>query len=160
MKGKKERYFRDVFDRLNDAVLIIHPAQEKIADANPRACSMLGYSREELSSLLIFTVYPEIPKLRAFIQSVLEHGQGWTDELTCLTKTGRTLHCEISASTVDIAGTFYIVASIRDVTERKQMEAAFKENLAQLSRKNRYQTIISTVTQSVHQSINLQEVLE
>ncbi|MGE5446529.1 MAG: PAS domain S-box protein [Ignavibacteriales bacterium] len=160
MKGKREKYFRDVFDRLNDAVLIIHPAQEKIADANPKACSMLGYSREELSSLLIFTVYPETPKLRAFIQSVLGHGRGWTDELTCLTKAGLTLQCETSASTVDIAGTSYIVSSIRDITERRQMEAVLRENLAQLSRRNRYQTIISTVTQSVHQSINTQDVVE
>jgi PAS domain S-box-containing protein len=46
------------------------------------------------------------------------------------------------------------------VVERKQAEEALKENLAQLSKKNRYETIISTVTQSVHKSINLQEVLE
>lgn len=121
---------------------------------------MLGYSREELSSLLIFTVCPETPKLRAFIQSVLGHGRGWTDELTCLTKAGLTLQCETSASTVDIAGTSYIVSSIRDITERRQMEAVLRENLAQLSRRNRYQTIISTVTQSVHQSINTQDVVE
>jgi two-component system sensor histidine kinase/response regulator len=34
------------------------------------------------------------------------------------------------------------------------------QDLKQLSKKNRYETIVSTVTQSVHQSINLQEVME
>ncbi|MGE5444021.1 MAG: PAS domain S-box protein, partial [Ignavibacteriales bacterium] len=48
----------------------------------------------------------------------------------------------------------------QDITERKRVEKALRENLIQLSKKNRYETIISTVTRSVHQSINLQEVLE
>ena len=52
------------------------------------------------------------------------------------------------------------VWSFRDVTEHKRAEESLRENLAQLSKKNRYETIISTVTQSVHKSINLQDVLE
>ncbi len=42
----------------------------------------------------------------------------------------------------------------------RQSKEALRENLTQLSKKNRYETIISTVTRSVHQSINLQDVLE
>jgi PAS domain S-box-containing protein len=42
----------------------------------------------------------------------------------------------------------------------RQSEETLKENVAQLTKKNRYETIISTITQSVHRSINLQEVLE
>lgn len=45
-------------------------------------------------------------------------------------------------------------------SERKSAEDALKESLAQLSKKNRYETIISTVTCCVHQSLNLQDVLE
>ena len=47
-----------------------------------------------------------------------------------------------------------------EITERINMERALNENLSKLSKKNRYETIISTVTRSVHQSIDLQEVLE
>jgi putative methionine-R-sulfoxide reductase with GAF domain len=39
-------------------------------------------------------------------------------------------------------------------------EETLRKSLAHLSKKNRYETIISTVTRDVHQSINLQEVLE
>jgi formate hydrogenlyase transcriptional activator len=48
------------------------------------------------------------------------------------------------------------IVVFKDVTT----EGALRENLAQLSKKNRYESIISTVTRSIHQSINLQEVLE
>lgn len=47
-----------------------------------------------------------------------------------------------------------------EIAARKQVEEALRENFAQLSRKNRYETIINTVTRSIHQSINLQDVLE
>ncbi|HWP92732.1 MAG TPA: sigma 54-interacting transcriptional regulator [Thermodesulfobacteriota bacterium] len=50
-----------------------------------------------------------------------------------------------------------------DISERKQAkktEEALRKNLDQLSKKNKYETIISIVTQSVHQSINLEEVIE
>jgi PAS domain S-box-containing protein len=47
-----------------------------------------------------------------------------------------------------------------EITERKQAEEALRKSLAQLAKKNRYETIISTVTRSVHKSIDLQEVLE
>jgi len=41
-----------------------------------------------------------------------------------------------------------------------EMNKTLRESVTQLSRKNRYETIISTVTRSVHRSINLQDVLE
>jgi formate hydrogenlyase transcriptional activator len=42
----------------------------------------------------------------------------------------------------------------------RQSEEALRESLTQLSKKNRYETVISAVGRSVHQSIDLQEVLE
>jgi PAS domain S-box-containing protein len=47
-----------------------------------------------------------------------------------------------------------------DITERKKAEYELQANLEQLSRKNRYEEIISTVTMAVHKSRNLVEVLE
>ncbi|HEX3034302.1 MAG TPA: PAS domain S-box protein [Thermodesulfobacteriota bacterium] len=47
-----------------------------------------------------------------------------------------------------------------DITERKRAEQELRKSLIQLAKKNRYETIINTIIRSVHQSINLQEVLE
>ncbi|MCH7928539.1 MAG: GAF domain-containing protein, partial [Candidatus Dadabacteria bacterium] len=48
----------------------------------------------------------------------------------------------------------------RIAIERKKAVEALKENLDELSKKNKYEKIVSTVTQSVHRTIDLQEVLE
>jgi PAS domain S-box-containing protein len=47
-----------------------------------------------------------------------------------------------------------------DITNLRRTEEALKENLAKLEKKNRYESIISKITQSVHRSIDLQDVLE
>ncbi len=48
----------------------------------------------------------------------------------------------------------------RDITDRINAENALKDNLQQLSKKNRYESIVSTVLRSIHKSTNLQEVLD
>ncbi|MEQ9619758.1 MAG: PAS domain S-box protein [Deltaproteobacteria bacterium] len=47
-----------------------------------------------------------------------------------------------------------------EIEVRKKAEDALRSNVEQLSRKNRYEEIISTVTRIVHQSLDLNEVLE
>src|SRR5581483_10583398 len=47
-----------------------------------------------------------------------------------------------------------------EISERRLAEKSLQESLTQLYKKNRYETIISNVTRSVHRSINLQDVLE
>ncbi len=95
---------------------------------------MLGYSHQELLSLGISDVHPdEMPQFRDFAQSVFERGGGWTNELTCLTKTGNSLPAEISASVIDVEGRTCLIALVRDITERKQAEEALRASEARLA---------------------------
>jgi len=85
--------------------------------------------------MLITNIHPnEMPELLAFAQSVFDSGSGWTNELTCTTKEGATLPAEISASVIDLAGRTYMIALVRDITERKRAEAALHESEERLSR--------------------------
>lgn len=56
-----------------------------------------------------------------------------------------------------------IQRALRESEERLELERLWKtlnDNLEYLSKKNRYETIINSVTRAVHQSINLQDVLD
>ena len=69
LRGSEKR-FRKIFAYSNDAIFIIDPERDKIIDVNPRACSKLEYSREELLSKPITAIHPdEMPELIAFSKS-------------------------------------------------------------------------------------------
>ena len=123
-----EQRFRKIFEGSNDAIFVIDPSRDQIVEANPRATQLLNYSRQELlNSIKISQVHPdEMPKLIAFTSAVFQNGQGWTDELTCLTKTNYKLAAEISAAPIDFEGRKCILAMVRDISDRKRLDAERK----------------------------------
>lgn len=128
LRESEERYSK-IFHYSNDAIFIVDPVQDVILDVNPRACSMLGFARDELLSTPVSAIHPEeMPQLRAFAQTVFTQGKGWTDEFTCQTKSKERIPVEISASLIDLAGRPCLLALVRDASERRQAEAALRES--------------------------------
>lgn len=139
MGAERGDLFRKIFEHSNDAIFILDPDNNRIIDANPKASDMLGYSVEELSGMAISAVHPsEMPELLAFTSRVLADGEGWTDELTCLTKHGMQLPAEISASRTTIDSKPYVIAIVRDIRERKEAEQALEAAQAELHARDRH----------------------
>lgn len=130
-----EELLQKIFHHSNDAIFVIDPERDEIVDVNPKSCSLLGYSRDELLSLSVSAIHSkEMPQLLAFARSVFERGQGWTNELTCLTKNGIRLPAEISASVAEVAGRRCLIALVRDISERKRAEEALRQYSENLER--------------------------
>jgi two-component system cell cycle sensor histidine kinase/response regulator CckA len=125
---------------------------------------ILGYEPEELLDQDLFRfIHPDdVNRLRNSLDSLQGNpGVTHTAEFRFKRKDGLWAYLESQVKTLPGESEEAItIINARDLTELKQAEKAFLENLTQLYRKNRHETIISSVTQSVHQSINLQEVLE
>ena len=119
-RDHRERFSR-VLDDASGPIFLIDPEHDRIVDANGPACAMLGYPREELRVTPISTVHPaEMPQLREFTREVIRHGQGWTVNLTCRTKSGRFLPAEMSAVALDDSeGDAYIFVLVQDKSEHR-----------------------------------------
>ena len=119
---KSEQRFRAIFDHSNDAIFLVDVEHDSILDVNRQACEMLGYTRAELLSLPMSVIHPhEMPKMRAFAHSVVEQGHGFTDQLNCVAKSGETLAAEISGALVDVDHRTCMIASVRNVSERRRL---------------------------------------
>ena len=112
--------FRKIFNASNDAILVIDPSADQILEANPQAEKLLGYSRKELlNSVSVSRIHPEeMPQLMAFTRNIIAVGQGWTNQLSCLTKSGEKRPSEISATVIYFQNRPCIIALVRDISER------------------------------------------
>ena len=130
---RSEERFRRIFEHSNDAILVVDPMGGRIINVNPTACRMFGFSSEEMTGMNIADIHPDDSlRFREFAQSVVKQGEGWADELTCLTKSGAALPVEISASLIDIGDRRLMIALFRNITERKEIERmnAFVSNVS------------------------------
>jgi len=115
--------FRKIFDYSNDGILVIDASGERIVDANPRAMEMLGHDRATLLASPLSSLYPDDPeRVRALTREVLERGTGTTREFDCRTPAGERRSTEISASMVELSTGAFVIALLRDVSDRRRAE--------------------------------------
>jgi len=132
-QSRSEARFRLALRRSADAIIIIDPGQDRIVEANTRACRLLGYQRSEIINRELSTIHPiDMPELREFMKSVIGQGCGWTDELSCTSREGEVIPAEISASAVKVRDKTHVVAIVRSVSERREREEFLKHSAKEL----------------------------
>lgn len=123
-----EERFRAIFSHSHDAILIFDPERDALLDASPSACDMLGYRREELLRQRPSSIHAHEPVAFArFVERVRVDGAGRTDQLTCQDRDGGRVPCEIAASWVSLGERPWVMAILRDVRDRRRMEARLRE---------------------------------
>ena len=129
-----ETEFRRLFEAVNDAILLVDTEGDRITWANDRACSLLGYSREQLQSMEPQAIHPhEYDRFRSFVEQVVETGEGWTSSLSCYTNDDEVIPAEISGTRVTVDGTPHLLASIRDISTRVEQQARLGRQAAAMA---------------------------
>jgi PAS domain S-box-containing protein len=114
--------FRDLVDHSSDGIYVIDPETAEFIDVNEASCRMLGYSRSELLSRSVLDINPEysIAEWHESVEAV-EKNDEVIIESTHQRKDGSTFPVEAKTTQVSL-DTEYIVASVRDITERQERE--------------------------------------
>ncbi len=129
---------RSLFDRSFDYVYI-HDFSGNFIDANDAALHLLGYKREEISSLNFSTLLCKDQLTKAFnaVERIIKAGSH--DRLTeykLRCKNGDYVDVETEAFIIYRDGKPYAIQGVaRDITERKRIEKALRES------EERYQTL-------------------
>jgi len=126
----KLELYRELIDKSNDAVFITDPATAKILDVNYRACTTLGYSRNELLNLTVFDIEDTFTDITAWVEFVRHAGSSGYEFLQGRQKRkdGTTYPVEVNANLINWGGRNYMVAMARDNTKREQAQIQLKES--------------------------------
>jgi PAS domain S-box-containing protein len=133
-----------LFERIRDAVIVADAESQRIMLWNPGATGMFGYSSSEALELKVEALVPEPLKAqhRAGIARYAKTGHGSyigsheVLELPAVRKDGEHISIELSLGPIspvheaDGSGGRFVLAIIRDITERKRIE----EEVRQLNR--------------------------
>ena len=123
------KLFRALIERSNDAIEVVDPKTGQLLEVNEKDCEDLGYSREELLSLKVFDIDPQIdPSLYTEItMNELRKTGSMSRESLHKRKDGTTFPVEINLSYVQLDRD-YLVTVARDITERKRAEEALRQS--------------------------------
>jgi PAS domain S-box-containing protein len=131
-------YLENVIDHSVDAIGIVD-RQGKFILWNRRATEIYGYTREELADKTAFELYPDPAELIHMLQKLRADGVVREFEIPMQKKDGTIVTMDISISLLkdDQGRTIGSVCLARDLSERKQAEAALKHAQEELSRYSR-----------------------
>ena len=128
------KLFRTLVDQCNDAIEVVDAETLRFLDANEKASSALGYSREELLSMRVIDIDPEVTESSvAEIISEMRKTGHLVLESVHRRKDSSTFPVEISLKWVQL-DRGYVVAIVRDITERKLAEEALRTSEQQQRR--------------------------
>jgi formate hydrogenlyase transcriptional activator len=155
------KLFRTLVDHSNDAIEVVDPGTLRFLDVNEKACSALGYSREELLSMRVFDIDPTVTEAsrEKDKQALRKSGFVVTEKLH-RRKDGSTFPVEVSMRWVGLERD-YVIVICRDLTERKQAEEALKKSEEKFSKAFRQGPLSLTLTSiKDHRYIEVNQAFE
>ena len=101
MSAPPDRAPVGLFWRAGHPILVLDPDRDGIRYANHSACSLLGYTVDDLLATPASAIFrSDRLGLKAFLEAIDSQGEGWTTSFALLTKTGVLLPAELLALAV------------------------------------------------------------
>ena len=116
--------FRSLLDKVSEGLIMVRLPSGEIVDANGAACSVLGFSRQDLSVTRIAELFPAA-MTGLLLRRDQEGGEGRRQEFSTefRRKDGSRVPLDVSVDVVVLQENTYAVVILRDISERKRTNA-------------------------------------
>lgn len=131
LQSSEER-FKALFSNAADA-MYIHTESGEIFDANQEACKRLGYTVDDYKKMSMQQITPaELIESMELSYAELKKNEKTIFETEHLHQSGKKIPVEINAQVIGIDAYPFIFSVVRDISQRKSMEAELLEVNAHL----------------------------
>ena len=122
------RLFRTLVDQSEDTFEVINPTTGRFVDVSAKGCAECGYTREEYLALRVSDIDPALTETNwnQLIERLREEGS-FRRESVHRRKDGSLFPVELRATWVRL-DRYYIVATVRDITARREAERSLRES--------------------------------
>jgi len=131
-KQKEEELllFRNLIDRSNDCISVIDLKTGRFIDVNEMTCMKSGYTKQELLAMCVADIDPTVTEQWSMARELdIRRGKDFLlREGQLKRKDGMCFPIEVSSSIVHSVNGDYMIATARDITDRKKAEEAIKES--------------------------------
>jgi PAS domain S-box-containing protein len=126
-----KRTYQDIFENVSDGLVVHDPATGDILEVNDRYCELTGYDRAELLDGTVRQIMLDDPEytyeeVLARIRRAREEGPQLF-EFKAEKKNGEIFLADVHLRTIEIRGEERVLASVRDITERKRRKQEYEQ---------------------------------
>ncbi|UCD89516.1 MAG: PAS domain S-box protein, partial [Desulfobacterales bacterium] len=124
---ENEEKYRQLFDSVSDAIMLFDAKTRAFVDINDACLSVYGYSRDEFFKLKHSDITVEIEESNKSVQQILSGEISKIPLRYHQRKNGEIFPVEISGGTFKLGDRQIVCGVVRDITERKQIDAAIRQ---------------------------------
>src|SRR6266498_5605437 len=146
--------YRNICEAASDGLVIYDIELDSVVEANPAACDMHGYTRQEFIGLnpAVFML-PESHILFKEHARTAQPGGVFESPVVHIRKDGSPFHVEVRRSVINYRGRPCLLSVIRDVSQRIQTEKILG---AQIKAQMREQATLLTISHTLASSLEFQ----
>jgi PAS domain S-box-containing protein len=135
LRTSRQSYI-DLFNNVNEAIIVFDPIEEIIIEANTMAFKLYGYTRKEFIGISLSRISTDSKIRKKLIDGINNGAERVMQETTHLDSKGNSLFIEVNATPVNYAGKKVILIVNRNLTRRKlaekQLEIERKKSILSL----------------------------